>query len=177
HQLRAIRRAQELGLHVAAIDRNADAPGLAVADEADVVDFGHVADAVAAARRIAPDGGLTIASDRAVPVVAAVADALGLPAIGRETARVGTNKLAMRRRLEEAGVPQPRYTAIRGPDDVNAALDEIGPPAVVKPVDCAGQRGLSLVRETEDMDAAVAEALGHSRAGEAIVERLHEGIA
>ena len=39
HQRRAILRAQELGLRVVAVDRNPDAPGLAVADEVEVVDF------------------------------------------------------------------------------------------------------------------------------------------
>ena len=42
HQRRAILRAKELGLRVAAVDRNPDAPGLAEADIAKVVDFADV---------------------------------------------------------------------------------------------------------------------------------------
>ena len=42
HQRRAIERARELGLRVVAVDRNADAPGLAAADEREVVDFTDV---------------------------------------------------------------------------------------------------------------------------------------
>ena len=42
HQRRAILRAKELGLRVAAVDRNPDAPGLAEADIAKVVDFSDV---------------------------------------------------------------------------------------------------------------------------------------
>ena len=75
HQRRAIRRAKELGLEVAAIDRNPDAPAFADADVAEVVDFGDVPAAIEAARRIGPDGVLTVSSDRAVPVVAAIAGA------------------------------------------------------------------------------------------------------
>src|SRR5579859_4491316 len=87
HQRRAIARAKELGLRVAAIDRNGEAPGLALADVAEVVDFGDVGATVEAARRIAPDGVLTVASDRAVPVAAAIAGELGLPGIGADSAR------------------------------------------------------------------------------------------
>jgi len=176
HQRRAIRRAKELGLRVAAIDRNPKAPGLAEADVADVVDFGDVSAAVEAARRIGPDGVLTVSSDRAVPVVAAIAEELGLPGIGREAAHVATNKPAMRRRLAEADVPQPRFAAIRSADDARAALDEVGLPAVVKPADSAGQRGLSLVRSADELEGRLAEALAESQAGEAILEQFLDGV-
>src|SRR5438067_3020897 len=73
HQRRAIERARELGLRVVAVDRNPDAPGLAAADEGDVVDFTDVDAVVEAGRRHGVDGVLTVSADRAVPVVAAVA--------------------------------------------------------------------------------------------------------
>jgi biotin carboxylase len=108
HPRRAILRAKELGLRVAAVDRNPDAPGLAEADLAKVVDFSDVAAVLKATSRLKLDGVLTVSADRAVPVVAAVAEARGLPGIGTETAHLMTHKVAMRRRLAEAGVPQPR---------------------------------------------------------------------
>ena len=82
HQRRAILRAKELGLRVAAVDRNPDAPGLAEADIAKVVDFSDVAAVLKATARLKLDGVLTVSADRAVPVVAAVAEARGLPGIG-----------------------------------------------------------------------------------------------
>ena len=42
HQRRAIAQARERGLRVVAVDRNADAPGLALADVPEVVDFADV---------------------------------------------------------------------------------------------------------------------------------------
>ncbi len=175
HQRRALRRARELGLRVAAIDRNANAPGFADADVTETVDFADVDDAVAAARRIGPDGVLTVASDRAVPVAARIAEELSLPGIGSDTARVVTNKVAMRLRLAEAGVPQPRFAAVRTLEDGQAALTEIGLPAVLKPADSAGQRGITLVRADEELGQALANALAESRTGDAILERFHEG--
>ena len=85
HQRRAIEQARTRGLRVAAVDRNADAPGLTSADVAEVVDFSDVDAVVEVARRIGVDGVLTISADRAVPVVAAVAEELGLPGIGTQT--------------------------------------------------------------------------------------------
>jgi biotin carboxylase len=176
HQRRAIRRAKELGLRVAAIDRNPDAPGFADADETEVVDFADVGAAVEAARRLRPDGVLTIASDRAVPVVAAVAEARGLPGIGGETAQRATNKVAMRTALASAGVPQPRFAAVRTLAEAQAALAEIGLPAVLKPADSAGQRGLSVVRSADELAPRLEDAIAEAQAGEAIVERFLGGV-
>jgi biotin carboxylase len=175
HQRRALGRARELGLRVAAIDRNADAPGFEHADVTDTVDFADVGAAVAAARRIEPDGVLTVASDRAVPVAARIAAELGLSGIGSDTARVVTNKVAMRLRLAESGVQQPVFAAVRTLEDARAALPEIGLPAVLKPADSAGQRGIALVRDADELGQALEGALGESRSGDAILERFHEG--
>ena len=85
-------------------------------------------------------------------MVAAVAEALGLPGIGAETAHLMTHKIAMRRTLAEAGVPQPRFAAARDLLSARAALDAVGVPAVLKPADSGGQRGIFFVGSREDLD-------------------------
>jgi biotin carboxylase len=176
HQRRAIVRARELGLRVVGVDRNAEAPGLAEADVAEVVDFSDVAGVTEVARRHAVDGVLTVSADRAVPIVAAVAEALGLPGIGTQTAHLMTNKIAMRRQLADAGVPQPRFAAVRTIHDGHAALQTVGLPAVLKPADSGGQRGVFVLESHDDLDAHLHAALRESATGEAIVERYHEGL-
>jgi len=175
HQRRAIERARELGTRVVAVDRNADAPGLALADEAEVVDFSDAAAVTEVGRRHEIDGVMTVASDRAVPVVAAVAEALGLPGIGSDTAHVMTHKVAMRRRLAEHGIPQPRFAAVRTHAEAGAAAEAVGFPAVLKPADSSGQRGVFRLRTSDDLDAHLHAALAASSSGEAIFERYHEG--
>jgi biotin carboxylase len=175
HQRRAIVQAKEMGLRVAAVDRNPDAPGLAEADIAKVVDFADVDAVLKATARLKLDGVLTVSADRAVPVVAAVAEARGLPGIGVETAHLLTHKVAMRRRLADAGVPQPRFAAIRTLAERRRAADEVGFPAVLKPADSGGQRGLFRVESVDDIDAHLHEALASSPTGEAILEQFIEG--
>jgi biotin carboxylase len=175
HQRRAIERARELGARVVALDAKADAPGLAAADEAEVVDFSDVEAVTEVGRRHGVEGVLTVASDRAVPVVAAVAERLGLPGIGSETAHVMTHKVAMRRRLAEHGVPQPRFAAVRTHAEARAAATAVGFPAVLKPADSSGQRGIFQLRAFDDLEAHLHAALALSPSGEAIVERYHDG--
>lgn len=176
HQRRAIRRAQELGLRVVAVDRNQEALGLQEADIAEVVDFTDVAAVTEVGRRHAVDGVLTVSADRAVPVVAAVAEALGLPGIGTETAHLMTHKVAMRTRLADAGVLQPRYAAVRSLHEAHAALDTVGIPAVLKPADSGGQRGVFQITTRDDLDAHLHAALAESPTQEAILERYYEGL-
>ena len=176
HQRRSIQRAKELGHRVVAVDRNPEAAGFPHADIAEVVDFGDVAAVIDAGRRHAVDGVLTVSADRAVPVVAAVAEALGLPGIGTETAHVMTHKVAMRRVLAEAGVPQPRYAAVRAQREVAGAVEQVGFPAVLKPADSGGQRGLFLCQSLRDVERHLHAALAESPSEEAILESFHEGL-
>src|SRR6059058_4969689 len=176
HQRRAIRRARELGLRVVAVDRNPNALGLGEADVGEMVDFTDVAAVTEVGRRHTVDGVLTVSADRAVPVVAAVAEALGLPGIGTETAHLMTHKVAMRRRLAEAGVPQPRFAAVRSISERRRAADEVGFPAVLKPADSGGQRGVFRVESLDEIDAHLHEALAASPTGEAILEEFVDGI-
>lgn len=176
HQRRAILRAKELGLRVAAVDRNPDAPGLAEADIAKVVDFADAEAVLKTTARIKIDGVMTVSADRAVPVVAAVAEARGLPGIGVETAHLMTNKIAMRRQLADAGVPQPRFAALRTISETRRAADEVGFPSVLKPADSGGQRGIFRVESLDDIHAHLHEAVGASPTGEAILEEFVDGI-
>jgi biotin carboxylase len=176
HQRRAIRRAQELGLSVVAVDRNPEALGLGDADFAEVVDFMNVEAVAEIGRKHSVDGVLTVSADRAVPVVAAVAERLGLPGIGTETAHLMTHKVAMRTRLAEAGVPQPRYAAVRSVHEAHAALARVGLPAVLKPADSGGQRGVFRIESRDDVDAHMHAALAESPTEEAILESFHEGL-
>jgi biotin carboxylase len=175
HQRRAIQRAKELGLRVAAVDRNPDALGLAEADVARVVDYADPPAVLRKIGRLKVDGVLTVSADSAVPAVAAIAERLGLPGIGVETAHLMTHKVAMRRRLADAGVPQPRFAALRKLSERHRALDEVGVPAVLKPADSGGQRGVFRIDSMDDVEAHLHEAISTSPTGEAILEEFVDG--
>jgi biotin carboxylase len=174
-QLAAIRRARELGLWVVAVDGDPDAIGFTEADVAEAVDFSDVPAVIELARRHRVDGVVAISSDRAVPVAAAVAESLGLPGLSSEVALRMTDKGYMRERLAEAGITQPAFTLIDADTDLESALEVVGTPAVVKPVDSGGQRGLYLLETVEELRNVLPGTLSYSRAGRAILERFVAG--
>jgi biotin carboxylase len=175
HQRRAIAQARERGLRVVAVDRNPDAPGLELADAPEVVDFADVGAVEEVARRHAVDGALTVSADRAVPVVAAVTTRLGLPSIGIEVAHRMTHKLAMRRVLAEEGIPQPPFAAVRNLAEGRSAIESVGLPAVLKPADSGGQRGVFRIDTPGDLESHLHSALAESPGHEAVLERFVEG--
>jgi len=176
HQRSAIRRLRELGARVVAVDRNPEAQGFADADVGVPVDFQDVEALADVGRLHGVDGVLTVASDRAVPIVAAVAERLGLPGIGSQTAHAMAHKVAMRRRLAEHGVPQPQFAAAKTLAEARAAVRTTGYPAVLKPVDSAGQRGVFRIRSEGDLDTHFHATLAASPTQEAIVETYHDGL-
>jgi biotin carboxylase len=176
HQRRAIEQARARGLRVAAVDRNADAPGLVAADTAEVVDFTDVEGVVEFGRRTGVDGVLTVSADRAVPVVASVAERLGLPGIGTDTAHLLTHKGAMRDALGAAGLPQPPYATLRSSADIDAAVAAVGFPAVLKPVDSGGQRAVFRIESRDELARDLEEAIAESPTGEALLEAFVDGV-
>jgi biotin carboxylase len=176
HQRRAIARARDLGLRTVAVDRNPAAPGLGEADAGHVLDFREIEDVIEIGRRAEVNGVLTVSADRAVPVVAAAAEALGLPGIGTATAHRMTHKVAMRRTLADAGLPQPRFAAARTLHEAQAAADAVGFPAVLKPADSGGQRGVFRLESIDDLERHLHAALAESPTQEAILESFEEGI-
>jgi len=176
HQRRAIAHARELGLRTVAVDRNPEALGFPEADAFEVVDFSDVAGVIDVARRHEVDGVLTVSADRAVPVVAEIAETVGLPGIGVETARLMTHKVAMRRLLADAGVPQPRFAAVRTLDEARRAARTVGFPSVLKPADSGGQRGVFRLESADDLERHLHAALAESPTKEAIVEGFQDGL-
>jgi biotin carboxylase len=174
-QLGLLEQARALGHAVCVVDGAETAPLLAEADHPIVRSFADVDGVLADLERlgIEPVAVATMGSDQAVLPTARLAERLGLPGLPVRTAEIVADKRKMRAAFEAAGVVSPRGRDIAGPDE--AALDEVGLPAVVKPVDGSGQRGVTEIRRAEELPAAVERALAASRAGAAVLERFVEG--
>lgn len=173
-QLPAIRYARSCGHRIVAVDGDPQAVAFAEAHVSEAVDFADVERVSEIAARNGVEGVLAISSDRAVVPAAAIAERLGLPGIGVEVARAMTDKAQMRARLAAAGVPQPRHAVVRSAADL--AGIEMAWPAVLKPIDSGGQRGVFLVRDREEAAIRLDETLAFSRSASAMLEEFMDGI-
>lgn len=103
-----------------------------------------------------------------------VAERMGLPGMGSDTALNFTNKFRMRESTSRAGLPNPPYVKARSLVEVRKAALPF--PFVVKPVDSQSSRGVHVIRDERMMEAFVADAIASSRSHEIIVEGFLEGI-
>ena len=175
----AARRAREMGLNVVVSDRNPDAPGFAIANAAllaDVYDPEETArEAEKFHRQTCPiDGVICVAAD-APATAALVAARLGLPGITLETARLASDKLAMKDCLSANGVAVPWYAPVRDFVDLKRILAERGTDLVIKPVDSRGSRGVQRLAQIADIEDAFARARQWSPTGRVMVEAYLRG--
>jgi biotin carboxylase len=175
-QLGLLAAARESGCFVIAADRDPGAPGFRFADRRAIVSaedepaLGQLAEAEEV------DGVIAPGIDWPVAIAARIAARLGLPhPLAPETAVLATSKLEQRQHFREAGVPQVAWEPCRTLDEARAAAGRLGYPLVVKAPDRQGQRGLGLVREPDDLEAAAEEALRASRSSLAILEQYAPG--
>jgi biotin carboxylase len=168
-----LRYARGEGHHVVVVDGDPAATARALADAFEVVNFSDVESVIDVARRHAIEGVLAVGSDRAVLPAAQVSDRLSLPSIGAEVARAMTDKESMRGRLDAEGVRQPRHAVLEWPD---TRAGRVPMPAVLKPADSGGQRGVFLIHDRAEVDLHIRETLSHSPTRRALLEQYIEGI-
>ncbi|HET6657037.1 MAG TPA: ATP-grasp domain-containing protein, partial [Gaiellaceae bacterium] len=168
-QLGLLRAARDRGLFVVACDRDAQAPGFEYADRRAIVSAEDEPAIGKLAQAEGIDGVIAPGIDWPVAIAARVAARFGLPhPLSPETASLAVSKQRQRERLAESGVPQPAW-------QIATEAKGLPVPCVVKPPDRQGQKGLTLVRDASELEAAVELAVAESRAGCALVEELVEG--
>jgi biotin carboxylase len=180
-QVPLIRLAGQRGLHVITCDYLPDNPGHRLADEYHNVSTTDKEGVLALARRVGIDAVASLSSDPAMQTLAYVADALGLPGPRLDGVVKLTEKDALRRLMSDIGLPTPKRHVIRAAEaadagDFAAMLAAGAARHIVKPVDSAGSRGITVLdRGGTDFTAALERALAKSRAGRCIVEEYVDG--
>lgn len=178
-QLPAIEKASEMGLKVIAVDMNPEAIGFKVPGVIkEVISTIDTPAILEAAKRHNINGIMTLASDMPMQSVAVVSHELGLVGISEDTALKATNKAFMRDALNEAGVPVPLYFRVKGKDAFKNAVEKVraaGYKCIVKPADNSGSRGVDLLKEDANLDAAYEYTVKYSRGGEIVIEEFMEG--
>jgi biotin carboxylase len=175
----AVKRAKEMGLYVVVSDINPDAPGFAFADSVLIADVYGPSDTAAAAERFHTkirkiDGVICVAADAPL-TTAAVNDRLGLTGITKRSAELACDKLAMKLRFAECGVPVPWFSGVDTPQELMRLFAEKGPNLVIKPVDSRGSRGVQRLSHVNDLAKAFQFARSHSPTSRVMVEAYLPG--
>ncbi|MDG4803222.1 ATP-grasp domain-containing protein [Micromonospora sp. WMMD980] len=95
--------------------------------------------------------GVMTVMDHFVPLAAATAQRLGLPGLSPQAADKARNKLRTRVACAERGVAVPAFRFVSSPAEIDAALDVVGLPCVLKPVDESASIGVALCRTRQEV--------------------------
>lgn len=107
-----------------------------------LVDFDRPDESAAAIAGLGPLDAVVAVDDAGVETAAVAARLLGLAHNPPEAVRATRHKARMRRRLADAGVPQPDFEEVGAGEDLAAAAGRLGYPVVVKAVSLAAGRGV-----------------------------------
>lgn len=174
-QLPAINIAKELGHYVTVADFDPGAVGINYADEYFNVSTNDIDAICDIAKRIQPDGIMTLATDMPLRSVAAATSMLGLPGISFETAVKATDKGEMIKAFKAHNVESPWYFISEQASEIKELMSRLTFPCIIKPVDNAGSRGVILVNEPEKLEEAYLYSRKHSREGKVIFEEYLSG--
>ncbi|MDO4815583.1 MAG: ATP-grasp domain-containing protein [Bacillota bacterium] len=169
NQIPLIKAAKKNGYYVIACDYNENAPGVKLADElclASIMDRDAVLEK---AKELKLDG-IISNSEPAMPIVAYVGNALGLPSNDYETVAAMTNKFKFRTLLKQNGFTVPGFGVADSLEKAKELFNGLNKPVLIKPAASSGSRGVVKVFSEEQLKPVFDDAVRYSRTNEVILE-------
>ena len=164
---------KEYGLEVHSCSYRNEGRGIKFSDYFVQIDIANVGEVLSYARDNEIDLIYTTGSEIAMPTISRVSESLSLPVFNStETTTICQNKHLMRKALSDF----PEFTVdYRVINDIKSFGGWSQFPAIVKPADSQGQRGISIVKDKSDFENAFKRAVVHSLSKTVIIEELIEG--
>lgn len=176
-QIPLIKRLRELRFKVVCVNPYEDSPAFPYADYTEQYDILDVSACTQIARKYKVCAVISDECDIAMPTVAAVSEALGIPSIGSKLAGLYTNKRKMREFSAENGFPCPLYKQCGKLEEAEAFFSSLQvPKMIIKPLDSNSSRGVYTITAIDDLRASFTKAFAFSRSTKAVLcEEFIEG--
>ena len=175
-QIPVIKKLKSMGYEVLDVNPYKDSPAFEFADEYELHDILDKEACLKCARLHSIDAVLSEECDIAMPTVAYVADALGLPSIGVTSATLYTDKYLMREFCRKNGLRFPEYKKCRTVEEAKEFLKTIGKKIIIKPLDANSSRGVFTIECESDLEKHFDESIGFSKSDKCIIaERYING--
>lgn len=178
-QVPVTKKAREMGYYVIAVDDDAEAPGMKLADKA-IVPGGLMNEEklVAIAKEEQVDGVIHPCSEVAMNVMGRINDELHLNGVSREAAVRATNKHLMREAFEAYGAPSPKSYCTDNVEEGYRLFRSIGGMGILKPSRNSGSRGIAEIEpglSFEEFAALFERSKEESRDASVMIEQFVEG--
>ena len=170
-----IKTAKRLGVESIVTGLEGNYPCNAFADKicyADIADESEVLK-VAIAERV--DGVVICCSDTGLRAVGRVCDRLDLCGLTEKAAVVSSDKCLMKEALIRNGVRTAQFRKVSTQKEILSLVNEWGLPLVIKAVDLQGSKGISIVRDVNELGNSFEEVMRSTKKDFCIIEQYIEG--
>jgi biotin carboxylase len=173
-QIPAIECSKKQGYYTILCDYLPDNPGQYHADKFYCVSTTDKEAILEVARKEWVDGVVAYASDPAAPTAAYVAEKMGLPTNPYKSVELLTNKDKFRSFLFKHNFNTPKAKGYSSIEQAIKEIEEFRLPAIIKPVDSSGSKGVSKLTDSKDIKSQIEYALSFSRVKRIIIEEFVE---
>lgn len=179
-QVPLIDKLHDKGYHVTVVDPYLTSAGVKIADahiQKDVREKEAIWEIVKEMPKF--DLVTTDQSDVSVETVAYVAERLGIPGNKEMVVEKFANKYLSRQYAQSVGVPVPAYTAVKTVEEIEAFIEQVGAPLIIKPCDAQSSKGIHKIEAgatKAELEEYLADALQYSFVKTAILEQFVEGV-
>ena len=174
-QIPLIQQARKSGYQTVVVAPSPQEPGFEFASHTVYADVRDEETVLEHARAHQVVGITTDQTDLPVRTAAYVAEQLGLPGIGYETACLFTDKYLMREKCRELGIPTLNYQKAGNLKEAMAFLETVPDGVILKPVDNQGSKGVARVDSKEELEVKFEQAMRYSKEQAVLIEQFVTG--
>jgi carbamoyl-phosphate synthase large subunit len=174
-QIPLIEQVKKSGYRTIVVSPDRDEPGACLADCflcADVRDEKTILKYAEESRISAI---MTDQTDLPVRTVAYVAEKMGLPGIGYDTATLFTDKYLMREKCRELGIQTLAYKKVSKLEEALLFFERLNKPVILKPIDNQGSKGVSKAETKSEVSDKFYEAMRYSASRSILIEEFVNG--
>lgn len=166
-----IEQARMMGLFTVALDPNSSAECKSVSDAFEVVPGNDFDLTIEVAKKYHASGLITTSTDKPLVMMARVAEKLNLPFYSVNTATISTDKYLMKNAFIKDNIPCAKGQLVSCEEE----LGNFSYPAIIKPRDNSGSRGVVFCHDISDAKKVLKEAKGFSEKNTVLIEEYIDG--
>lgn len=170
-----IKTAKEHGVFTVVTGLGGDYPCNSYADKLCVADISNPDDVLKVAKEENVDGAIICCSDTGLKAIGRCNDIMGMAGLTEKSADESSNKLLMKQRLMEAGVRTAQFYRVCNEEELDAVVEKMGYPLIIKAVDLQGSRGINIVRDDTNLKSAFRDTMSLTKQNFCIVEEFLVG--
>ena len=176
YQVPLIKKAKEMGYTTIVVSIKGNYPGFPLADKVYYVDTRDKDQCLQIAKHEKINAVCTTGTDVAMPTLGFIVDNLHLSGPSYKSCCMASNKWLMKQSFQQYDVKSADFVKVQSLEECLCAAQKIGYPCVLKIVDSSGSRGISVVKDNEQLVETFQKIHNYTNEDYILVEEFLDGV-